>query len=66
MNRATRKPGEQYVIWMTRKMPKSVLERMKRLAAVYSLPLWRVHQVALMAGVKVVGRGSGLKGQQDG
>lgn len=52
MNRATRKPGEQYVIWMTRKMPKSVLERMKLLAAVNSVPLWRVHQLALVEGLK--------------
>lgn len=61
MNRATRKPGEQYVIWMTRKMPKSVLERMRLLAAVNSLPLWRVHQLAVMEGVKVIGRGRVVK-----
>lgn len=52
MNRATRKPGERYVIWMTRKMPRSVLERMHLLAAVNSLPLWKVHQLALLEGIK--------------
>jgi hypothetical protein len=61
MNHATRKPGEQYVIWMTRKMPKSVLERMHLLAAMNSIPLWRVHQLALMEGLKVIGRGKVVK-----
>ena len=61
MNRATRKPGEQYTIWMTRKMPRSVLERMKLLAAVNSVPLWRIHQSALIEGVKVIGRGKVVK-----
>ena len=51
MNRATRKPGEHYTIWMTRKMPQSVLTRMRFLAARDNMPLWKVHQQALSAGV---------------
>lgn len=61
MNRATRKPGEHYTIWMTRKMPRSILERMKLMAAVNSLPLWRIHQLALESGMKVIGRGMKVK-----
>ena len=51
MNRATRKPGEHYVIWMTRKMPQSVLSRMRVLAARDNIPMWKVHQFAIMDGV---------------
>lgn len=55
MNRATRKPGEHYTIWMTRKMPHSVLTRMRVLAARDGVPLWTVHQRALIEGVKRLG-----------
>ncbi len=57
MNRATRKPGEHYTIWMTRKMPKSALERMRVLAAVRHVPLWKIHQLALLKGIGLLGRG---------
>lgn len=56
MNRATRKPGEHYTIWMTRKMPISVLERIRVLAAVNGLPMWKIHQQALIVGVKRIER----------
>lgn len=56
MNRATRKPGEQYTIWMTRKMPKSVLDKIRVLAAKQGVPMWKVHQQALIAGVRAYGR----------
>lgn len=56
MNRATRKPGEHYVIWMTRKMPKSVLAKIRVLAAKQGVPMWKVHQRALIAGVKIATR----------
>lgn len=59
MNRATRKPGEHYTIWMTRKMPKSVLETIRVLAATRGLPMWKVHQEALTLGVKAYGRRKG-------
>lgn len=56
MNRATRKPGERYTIWMTRKMPQSVLAKIRVLAATRNVPMWKIHQEAIMAGVQVVGR----------
>jgi len=61
MNRATRKPGEHYTIWMTRKMPQSVLTRMRLLAAHDNLPLWRIHQLALTAGMSQLERGRQVK-----
>lgn len=56
MNRTTRKPGEHYTIWMTRKMPHSVLNRLHVLAARHRQPLWKVHQVALHIGVACLNR----------
>lgn len=59
VNRTTRKPGEQYTIWMTRKMPRSVLGRMRVLAAQTNRPLWTVHQLAVRLGMQFLERERG-------
>lgn len=50
-----KKADPNHVIWMTRKMPVRLLSRMRVLSAQMSkgkrIPLWKIHQLALVAGV---------------
>ena len=54
-----------HVIWMTRKMPVNALHRMRVLAARFStghrsMPLWQVHQTALLEGLSALEKKHGV------
>lgn len=59
------KPKE-HIIWMTRKMPVKVLNRMRVLSAHMStkgtrrVPLWKIHQLVLVAGVQALEKEVGV------
>jgi hypothetical protein len=60
------KKSKEHVIWMTRKMPVRVLDRMRVLSAHMSsgkakrVPMWKIHQLALVEGIKVLEKGQGV------
>ena len=49
---------KEHVIWMTRRMPVTVLTRLRVLAAQTSprVPLWKIHQLALERGLRTLER----------
>ena len=60
-----KKKDTENVIWMTRKMPIKVLNRMRVLSAHMStsrkVPLWKIHQLVLAAGVQVLEKQRGIR-----